>query len=111
MTTYPQETEEERIEREQNPQQGDSFDALWDRLKQSVRERREPEAVYTMGGTFDRNHARFDSGDAEDDEDGTPIVSLHMGAHRSHVMGYANREDLINIAEHCLLRAAQIESK
>ena len=89
----------------------DNFDALWERLKQSVRERREPSSVYTVGGPNDTNHARFDTGDADDDEDGTPIVSLHMGAHRSRVMGYANREDLINIAEHCLLRAAQIEDQ
>lgn len=89
----------------------DNFDALCDHLKQSVRERRKPISVYTMDGPNDTNHARFDTGDADDDEDGTPIVSLHMGVHRSHVMGYANREDLINIAEHCILRAAQIESK
>ena len=89
----------------------DNFDALWERLKQSVRERREPEAVYTMGGTFDRDHARIDTGSPDEDDTGKPMVSLHMGTGTSSIMGYANREDLINIAEHCLLRAAQIESK
>lgn len=111
MTTYAQETEEDRIEREQARQDFDNFDALWERLKQSIRERREPSAIYTMNGHLDRDHARVDTGNPDEDDDGTPFVSLHVSMSRASMMAYARREDLINIAEHCLLRAAQMTEK
>jgi hypothetical protein len=89
----------------------DNFDALWERLKQSVIERREPEGVYTMGGQMDGDHTRFATSDPDQDGDGTPIITVHTGGYRSSFMGYATKEDLINIAEHCLLRAAQMEQQ
>lgn len=109
MTTYTQETEEERIEREQATQDTDNFDAIWARLKQSIRERREPNIIYTMNGNLDRDHARFDTGYCiDEDDDGRQFVGLHVGWSRGNAMAYARRADLINIAEHCLLRAAQM---
>jgi hypothetical protein len=87
----------------------DNFDALWDQLKATIRANREPQAVYTMGGVMDRDHARFDTSAPDADEGDRPMVSLHMGWERGNAMAYARREDLLNIAAHCIQRAAQME--
>ena len=87
----------------------DNFDALWARLKESISERREPEAVYTMGGPLTSDYLRFSTGDIDLDENDGPIVSAHAGAYKASLTAYARKEDLIAIAEHCLLRAAQFD--
>lgn len=108
MNSYAQETEEERIEREMNPQQGDNFDALWDRLKQSVRERREPEGVDTMGNNpFDVYAGRIFTDEPFDNGQGKDTCTIWLRVRNATVSCEATREDLINIAEHMLMRAAQ----
>lgn len=87
----------------------DNFDALWARLKESISERREPEAVYTMGGPLTRNYFRFSTGEIDTDENDGPIVTAHAATYNANLAAYARKEDLIAIAEHCLLRAAQID--
>jgi hypothetical protein len=37
------------------------------------------------------------------------MVSAHAGMNRATLSAYARKEDLIAIAEHCLLRAAQFD--
>jgi hypothetical protein len=90
-------------------QTNDNFDALWARLKESISERREPEAVYTMGGPLTSDYLRFNTGDIDKFTDDGPIVSAHAGMNRATLSAYARKEDLIAIAEHCLLRAAQFD--
>ena len=92
-------------------QTNDNFDALWARLKESISERREPEAVYTMGGPLTRNYFRFDTSEVELDEKDHHMASAHAGMNRATLSAYARKEDLIAIAEHCLLRAAQFDQQ
>jgi hypothetical protein len=87
----------------------DNFDALWARLKESISERREPEAVYTMDGPMTRDYFRFTTGEVDRFMDDGPIVSTHAGRAGASLTAYAGKEDLIAIAEHCLLRAAQFD--
>ena len=87
----------------------DNFDALWDRLKQAVRERREPQTVRTMSHLpFATFEADLSTGPVVDGEDS---VTLRLGTARAFVAADATRDDLINIAEHCILRAAQFEQR
>lgn len=90
-------------------QTNDNFEALWGRLKESIRERREPESVYTMDGPMARYYFRFSTGEIDLDENNRPIVSAHAGRSGASLTAYARKEDLIAIAEHCLLRAAQFD--
>jgi hypothetical protein len=90
-------------------QTNDNFDALWARLKESISERRDPEAVYTMGGPLTSNYLRFSTGEIDTDENDGHMVSAHAGMNRATLSAYARKEDLIAIAEHCLLRAAQFD--
>ena len=87
----------------------DNFEALWARLKESISERREPEAVYTMGGPLTSDYLRFNTGEIDKFTDDGPIVSAHTGMNRATLSAYARKEDLIAIAEHRLLRAAQFD--
>lgn len=108
MTTYAQETEEERIERELLAQQPDNFDALWERLKQSLRERREPEAVGTMGNNpFDVQAGRIFTDDPEDNGNKETTCTIWLRVRNATVNCEATRDDLISISEHMLMRAAQ----
>jgi hypothetical protein len=43
------------------------------------------------------------------DEKDSHMVSAHAGMNRATLSAYARKEDLIAIAEHCLLRAAQFD--
>jgi hypothetical protein len=90
-------------------QTNDNFEALWARLKESISERREPEAVYTMGGPMSRDYFRFTTGAKDLYENNRHIVSTHAGRAGASLTAYACKEDLIAIAEHCLLRAAQFD--
>ena len=90
-------------------QTNDNFENLWNRLRESIRERREPETVYTMGGIMTRDYFRFSTGEVDLDENDRPMVSTHAGALKATLTAYARKEDLIAIAEHCLLRAAQFD--
>lgn len=85
----------------------DNFDALWDRLKQAVRERREPAMVKTMA------HLPFHPYDADMNTSGVrgDVVHLSLRSDKAHIQCDATRDDLINIAEHCILRAAQFENQ
>jgi hypothetical protein len=87
----------------------DNFEALWARLKESISERREPQSVYTLDGPMTRDYFRFTTGAIDLDENNRPIVSTHAGRAGASLTAYARKEDLIAIAEHCLLRAAQFD--
>jgi hypothetical protein len=86
----------------------DNFDALWERLKQSVRERREPDTVGTMGNNpFDVQAGRIYTDSPSDNGHDQDACTIWLRVRNATVSCEATREDLINIAEHMLLRAAQ----
>ena len=90
----------------------ENFDALWDRLKQSVRERREPETVGTMGNNpFDVHSGRIFTDSPDDNGEGEETCTIFIRRKGASMTCEATREDLVNIAEHCLLRAAQMEQQ
>lgn len=90
----------------------DNFDALWDRLKASLRERREPETVGTMGNNpFDVHSGRIFTDDPDDNGDGQDTCTIFISRKGASMNCEATRDDLINIAEHMLLRAAQFPTK
>ena len=85
----------------------DNFDALFARFKQAIRERREPKTVRTMSHLpFPPHDGRFYS-TRPHIEGEQQYCAINMDRPYGMVIMKATRDDLINIAEHCLLRAAQ----
>jgi hypothetical protein len=93
-------------------QDDDRFDELWSDLKARMRGARgEREAIRTYGedSLTQQYGARVQVWEAEEDDDGKPEATIGIGMRNSSRHFAVNREDLINIAAHCLGAVADMD--
>ena len=90
----------------------DNFGNLWGRFREALIERRKPERVHTCNHLpFAPYEGTISTSAVDRDESRNEFVVLTAIISGAMVTMEANREDLLNIAEHCILRAAQFENQ
>ena len=95
-----------------NPDNKD-FDDLWQRLKDSIRNARQPEAVRCRGGRLAHDGTPVQVGTYEPADMGEhgQLCLFKMSSTGWHGATYVSRADLIDIAHHALLRASQFPTE
>lgn len=106
----PSDDEQTPAQREQRA--NDRFDELWQDLKARMRGARgERDEIRTFGeGPLDQRYgATVSVWEPDEDEDGKPAVTIGVSMRNASVRFATHREDLINIAAHCLGAVADMD--
>jgi hypothetical protein len=106
----PSDDEQTPAQREQRAD--DRFDELWNDLKARIRASRgERDEVRTFGeGPLDQQYgATVSVWEPDEDEDGKLAVTIGVSMRNASVRFATHRDDLINIAAHCLGAVADMD--